>query len=48
MKRILDHFRAHRATIVVTIEIFWVLVFLLHASTKGAGAAAAGFVYANF
>lgn len=48
MKRVLDYLRANRTTIIVTIEIFWIVVFLLDAATRGAGAEVTGFVYANF
>ncbi len=48
MKRILDHLWTHRATIIVTVEIFFILVFLLDAVTRSAGAEVTGFVYANF
>jgi hypothetical protein len=48
MKRILDLLWANRTTIIVTIEIFWVVVFLLDAATRGMGDQATGFVYANF
>jgi len=48
MTRLLDHIRANFQTILVTIEIFWVIVFLLEAATKGGGAEVTGFVYANF
>jgi hypothetical protein len=48
MKRLVDHLRANGTTIVVTAEIFWIVVFLLDAATGGAPAEVAGFVYANF
>ena len=48
MKRFLDWLRANRTTIIVTIEIFWIVVFLLDAATRGGGGEVTGFVYANF
>jgi hypothetical protein len=48
MKRLLDFLRANRTAIVVTIEVFWVIVFLLDAATRGVGGEITGFVYANF
>jgi len=48
MKRVLDYLRVNRTTIIVTIEIFWIAVFLLDAATRGADAPVTGFVYANF
>lgn len=38
----------HRKAIVLTFEIFWILVFLLEAVQSESGQEIAGFVYVNF
>ncbi len=48
MKRVLDYLRANRTTIIVTIEVFWIVVFLLDAASGSGGVEVTGFVYANF
>jgi len=38
----------HRKVILLTFEIFWIVVFLLDAAAGPSGGAIAPFVYANF
>jgi hypothetical protein len=38
----------HRKVILLTFEIFWIVVFLLDAATGDSGAGVAQFVYVNF
>jgi hypothetical protein len=38
----------HRTAIVLTFEIFWILVFLLEAATGGSGSQIVQFQYVNF
>jgi len=38
----------HRKVILLTFEIFWIVVFLLEAAAGPAGGAVTPFVYANF
>lgn len=40
--------REHRKVAVLTFQIFWIVVFLLDAATKGTGAQIVQFVYVNF
>jgi hypothetical protein len=48
MKRLLEYLQANGETMVLTFEIFWIVVFLLEAATGTSGAEVTGFVYANF
>jgi hypothetical protein len=38
----------HWKPVALTFEVFWILVFALHAATSASGAQVAQFVYANF
>jgi hypothetical protein len=37
-----------RRIIVLTFEIFWIVIFLVEAATGSGGGEVAGFIYANF
>lgn len=40
--------RAHQRLIVVTFEVFWIVVFLLDSLGRGGGSGVPQFVYVNF
>jgi hypothetical protein len=48
MRRWIQFALAHRKAAVLTFQIFWIVVFLLDAATKGTGAQIVQFVYVNF
>lgn len=48
MKQLLAFYAANRDVVMVTFEIFWIVVFLLEAASRASGAEVTGFVYANF
>ena len=48
MRSPLQVLNENKKIIMLTFEIFWIVVFLLEAASKGAGAQVAQFVYVNF
>jgi hypothetical protein len=48
MKRLGQLVLENRKVILLTFEIFWIVVFLLDAASKESGAGVAQFVYVNF
>lgn len=48
MNALLQRVVEERKVILLTFEIFWIVVFLLEAATRSGGAEIAQFVYANF
>jgi hypothetical protein len=48
MSPLLARIAPYRKPIVLTFEIFWIVVFALEAATGAAGPAAVQFVYENF
>jgi hypothetical protein len=48
MQELVDYVVRHRKVILITFELFWIVVFLLSAATRGGGAEVAQFVYVNF
>ena len=48
MQRFVAFLVANRTVAVVTFEVFWIVVFLIHAASSAAGPVTGGFVYANF
>ncbi len=48
MSKLWNEVVAHRKAVLLTFEIFWIVVFLLDAASGPSGAAVAPFVYANF
>jgi hypothetical protein len=48
MSRLLQSMAAHRALIVLTFEIFWILVAVLDSASATAPAGPMQFIYANF
>jgi len=48
MKKIKEFSRKYRTTIVITFEIFWIIVFVLSTITSQAGQEIPQFVYMNF
>lgn len=48
MPRAVQYLVDNRKTILLTFEIFWIVVFLLEAAASSRGAEIAQFVYVNF
>lgn len=48
MRRPIQLLLENRKIIMLTFEIFWIVVFLMEAASKGSGAQVAQFVYVNF
>jgi len=48
MPRVPDALLRNRKVIMLTFEIFWIVVFLLDAASRGSGAEVVQFVYVNF
>ncbi len=48
MRTVLKRYAEHRTAIVLTFEIFWIVVFLLEALTSTSGAQIVQFQYVNF
>lgn len=48
MRELLDYVVRRRKVILITFELFWIVVFLLAAATRSGGAEVAQFVYVNF
>ncbi len=48
MRRLLRPLVENWKIISLTFEIFWIVVFLLHAASRPSGPQVAQFVYANF
>jgi len=43
-----NFFLKYRLTIIITFEIFWIIVFLLEQLTSGGGSDIPQFIYVNF
>lgn len=48
MRRAIQFLAENKKIIMLTFEIFWIVVFLMEAASKGSGAQIAQFVYVNF
>jgi hypothetical protein len=48
MKRLRDLWAENRRLVLITFEVFWIIVFLLDHLGKGAAGGVPGFVYVNF
>jgi hypothetical protein len=48
VRRWIELLGQHRKAVLLTFEIFWIVVFLLEAAGRGAGAQVVQFVYVNF
>jgi hypothetical protein len=48
MRRPVQFLLDNKKVIMLTFEIFWIVVFLMEAASKGSGAQVAPFVYVNF
>lgn len=48
MKRAIDYLWTHRRIVVLTFELFWIAVFLLHSASQETQAGITPFVYVNF
>ena len=46
--RLIETVRSNRRLIVITFEVFWILVFLLDCLGKGSVGSVSPFVYVNF
>jgi hypothetical protein len=48
MSKLLNELIAHRKIIILTFEIFWIVVYLLYVASTSAPADPVQFVYANY
>ncbi len=48
VKKLMSFWLSHRKAIILTFEIFWILVFLMKMASDQSGSSIPQFVYVNF
>ena len=48
MKRLLKYYVDHWKVAMLTFEIFWIIIFVIHAAAESSATQIPQFVYANF
>lgn len=48
MRKLLKLYFENRRIVILTFELFWIVIFLLEAASASSGPGIGGFVYVNF